>query len=108
MFIIKQNDNLPSMEVQFLDPEGNPLNLELCGVRFHMMNSAEEVVLNKEVVVTDVQNGKVKVPWLDGETSEPGIFLGEFKINLPDGNRLTIPNNGYFRISIVSEVPYKE
>ena len=31
-FTIKQNDTLPSLESQLLDVDGNPVNLEMCGV----------------------------------------------------------------------------
>jgi len=37
MFAIKQNDTLPTLEAQLFDNNANPINLDLCGVKFHML-----------------------------------------------------------------------
>ena len=102
MFTIKQNDTLPNMEAQLIDIEGNPLNLDLCGVHFHMKNGSKEI--NRPAVIVDVGQGKVQVEWLEGETNTTGTFKCEFEVNMPDGKILTIPNDGYFLISIVREL----
>ncbi len=104
MFTIKQNDTLPNLEAQLVDFEGNPINLDLCGVHFHMSNFRGEVKVNKPAIVVDVENGKVKVEWDPGETDTVGTYKCEFEVNMPDGKIITVPNDGYFLISIVPDI----
>jgi hypothetical protein len=104
MFIIKQNDTLPNLEVQLIDIEGNPLNLDLCGVHFHMKGPDGGVKINRQATILDVEQGKVKVEWREGDTGEVGTYKCEFEINMPDGKILTVPNDGYFLIQIVPEL----
>lgn len=104
MFIIKQNDTLPNLEAQLVDHEGNPINLDLCGVHFHMANFKGEVEIDRAATIVDVGSGKVMVDWQNGDTSKIGIYKAEFEVNMPDGKTISIPNDGYFLISIISEL----
>ena len=104
MFTMKQNDTLPNVEVQLIDIEGNPINLDLCGVHFHMMCTNGELKINRPATIVNAENGEVKVEWQEGETDTAGTFICEFEINMPDGKTLTVPNDGYFLISIVKEL----
>lgn len=104
MFVIKQNDLLPNMECQLLDCEGKPFNLELCSIKFHMVNSSKDVVINREIDVVNIEDGKVEVVWVEGDTENSGIYRCEFEINMPDGKPISIPNDGYFLIQIVPEL----
>lgn len=103
MFTIKQNDTLPNLEAQLLDHNGAPINLDLCGVRFHM-NELYKNIINRTASITDIANGKVKFEWQEGDTSKTGTYYCEFEINMPDGKIITVPNDGYFLISIVKEL----
>lgn len=104
MFTIKQNDTLPILEVQLFDPDGNPLNLDLCGVHFYMKNRYSSETINKQASIKDIENGIVQVIWEDGDTSKAGIYQCEFEVNMPDGKVITVPNDGYFLLQIVSEL----
>lgn len=104
MFAVKQNDTLPNLEAQLMDHEGNPINLDLCGVKFHMSNFKGEVKIDRPATIVDVVNGKVKVDWKTGDTNAVGTYKCEFEVNMPDGKIITIPNDGYFLINIISEL----
>lgn len=104
MFVIKQNDTLPYLEAQLLDAEGNPINLDLCGVRFHMLDKWNVIKIDRPIEIVDIAKGEVKVVWQEGDTSESGAYLAEFEINMPDGNIITVPNDGYYDIKIVREL----
>lgn len=104
MFVIKQNDTLPSLEVQLLDYANNPMNLELCGVAFHMSDLRELEKINRPAEISDLANGNVIVNWLNGDTSKAGFYKCEFEINMPDGKILTFPNDGHFLINIVRDL----
>ena len=104
MFTIKQNDTLPILEVQLLDYNDTPINLKLCGVTFHMVDRKLEVKIKRQVDIVSIENGEIKVNWLEGDTSESGLFKGEFEINMPDGKVISVPNNSYFTINIIKEL----
>lgn len=104
MFTIKQNDTLPILEVQLFDADGNPINLDLCGIHFHMKNRYSSETIKKQASIKDVENGIVQVIWEEGDTNKTGIYQCEFEVNMPDGNIITVPNDGYFLIKIVKEL----
>lgn len=103
MFTIKQNDTLPNLDTILLDYNGTPINLELCSVRFHMVDRNLQVKINREVEIIDI-NGEIRVNWIEGDTSGSGIFYGEFEVNMPNGKIITIPNDGYITINIIKEL----
>lgn len=104
MFTIKQNDTLPNLEAQLLDNNGASINLDLCGVHFHMVNYKGVEKINRPATITNIATGEVKVEWQTGDTSEIGTYKCEFEVNMPDGKVLTVPNDGYFLISVVKEL----
>lgn len=104
MFTIKQNDTMPALQAQLIDVDGSPVNLDLCGVQFHMTNYIGVEKINRPATITNIANGEVKVEWLAGDTAETGTFKCEFEVNMPDGKILTVPNDRYFLISIVKEL----
>ncbi len=104
MFVIKQNDTLPNLESSLKDGSGNPVNLDLCGVKFHMSNYKGDVKIVRPATIVNVATGEVKVEWIDGDTETVGVYKCEFEVNMPDGKTLSVPNDGYFLISIVPEI----
>lgn len=104
MFVIKQNDTLPKLECQLFDNNNVPINLTLCNVRFHMVDKKNNIVINEEVEMVNLNDGKIRYNWSEGNTSISGIFRGEFEVNLPNGDIITVPNDSYFTISIVPEL----
>lgn len=104
MFTIKQNDTLPNLEAQLIDYSGAPINLDLCGVHFHMQGYNGLVKINRLATIENPETGNVKIEWLDGDTDTVGTFKCEFEVNMPDGKIITVPNDGYFLISIVKEL----
>ena len=104
MFTIKQNDTMPALQAQLKDVNGSPVNLDLCGVHFHMTNYKGIEKINRPATITNVATGEVKVEWQTSDTDTVGTFKCEFEVNMPDGKILTVPNDGYFLISIVKEL----
>ena len=103
-FILKQNDTLPVLEAQLLNADGTPINLDLCGVHFHMKALDGRKLINRPAEIVDAENGKVKVTWQEGDTDTAGICKCEFEIVFPDSTILTIPNDGYFLVKVVNEI----
>lgn len=104
MFLIKQNDRLPDLIAQLFDFSGNPINLELCSVKLRMTDSNGVMKENENIVIDDIALGKVRGKWREGDTAVAGTLRCEFKINMPDGKTISIPNDGYFLISVIPEL----
>ena len=104
MFTIKQNDDLPILELQLFDYDNNPINLELCSVKFHMSDRHGEVKINRPVKIVNTETGEVRVNWLNGDTDSIGMYQSEFEINMPDGKIVTVPSDGYLTINIIKEL----
>jgi hypothetical protein len=103
-FTIKQNDTLPALEAQLLDAENNPINLDMCGVRFHMRDGYGRKEIIRPAIITSAAQGLIKVNWQAGETDTVGVYRCEFQITFTDNTILTVPNDGYFLINIVQEL----
>jgi len=103
-FVIKQNDTAPPLEAQLIDADGNPINLDMCGVKFHMKDGYGKVNINRPATIVDAAQGLVRVDWQDGDTSIAGIMKCEFEVTFTDGKVLTVPNDGYFLIHIFVEL----
>lgn len=103
-FVIKQNDTKPALEAQLINSDGHPINLDMCGVMFHMKDIYGRKEINKPAIITDAENGKVKYEWEQGDTDITGIMQCEFQITFTDNSILTVPNDGYFLIRIVKEL----
>jgi len=102
MFVIKQNDTLPYLEVVLYDCNGDILNLDLCGVTFNLIGEDFKISRNVDDIVPD--EGKVIIKFKENETMVAGIYYGEFKVNMPDGEILSVPNDSYFRVGIVKDL----
>ena len=46
-YIIKQNDTMPALEASLLNEDGSPINLEMCGVHFHMSTRRGEIKIDR-------------------------------------------------------------
>ena len=68
------------------------------------MNRHGANIINRLALITGIENGNVRVEWQEGDTSQVGTYQCEFEVNMPDGKTLTVPNDGYFLISIVKEL----
>lgn len=103
-YLLKQNDTRPYMEAQLLDANGEPVNLDFCGVHFHMKSLCSGKMINRPAEIVDAENGKVKVTWREGDLEVPGSYKCEFQVNFTDFTTLTVPNDGYFLIRIIEEL----
>jgi hypothetical protein len=103
-FHIKQNDTRPALEAQLFDAENNPINLDMCGVRFHMRDMYDRKEISRPATIVNAAQGQIRVDWQTGDTDTIGIMRCEFEITFTDNTILTVPNDGYFLISIVPEL----
>lgn len=102
---IKQYDTLPFLKVKLKDAEGRPVDLTDATVRVAIQPYFQPSrIITRDAHVADGYNGEVWVIWQPDETSVAGISQIEFRVEYPDGNRETYPNDGYLQINILERI----
>lgn len=112
-FIIKRNDTLPALQLTLIDRGclggKEPYNLnDVTGATFTMINNCGDYkIFSKQAQIVSYSGGTIQYNWEPVDTNEPGKFKGEFKLLYADGNKMSIPQNGYIQIEIPKDVnPY--
>ena len=104
-FYIKQNDTSPSIRVQFLDNDKNPVNIIGGSVKFKMsVYNTGELVVNDNAIISDGENGVAYYLWSSEDTATAGTFKAEFEVTYSDASVETFPNDGYINIQIEDDL----
>jgi len=98
-FTIKSGDTRPSLEVQLLDEDKNPRDLQTAeSVKFYMEEqSSNNVVVDAEGSVVNESEGIVVYEWQNGDTESTGRHIAEFEIHYTDSVE-TFPNDNYINM----------
>lgn len=105
-FTIKQNDTRPYL-VAALQDNNAAINLtSATSVKFIMrqQGSIGAPKISSAATFLDRPTGQVQYAWVASNTDTVGDFNGEFEITWNDGGIETVPNDGYFTISIVDDL----
>lgn len=111
-FIIKRNDTLPSLRVNIYDRGclGQTQHFDMTGatgVTFTMVDTSNNYkVAKKDGVIVSSSGGTIQYNWAPEDTTEDGIFRGEFQINYANGGRLTVPQQGFLSIEIYKDITF--
>lgn len=102
-YAIKIGNLEPPLEATlYRSAGGHPLDLsEAESVTARVRRHGEAATLiEREAVVVDAEGGAVAMPWIAGETDEPGLYEAEFVVVWPGGRPQTVPTKGFkpFRI----------
>lgn len=104
-FTMKRGDILPILKVKAIAPGvGGPLDLTGATARFKMRTSAGTSVIDAVATITDAPGGKMEYAWVSGDTATIGSYRAEFEITYPGPVVLTLPNNSYLPIEIISDL----
>ena len=104
-FWIKQNDTAPSLQAILKDGDGNAVDLTGATVEFHMSSVDRTTkTVSQSANIVDAVAGKVQYDWQAGDTDTPGTFLAEWQVTYSNGTTETFPANGFFEITIGSEL----
>ena len=105
-FSIKQNDTLPTLRSTLKDVDDAVVSLAGATVRFHMrrVGSGTAEVDSADVVIRDGSAGKVRYNWATSDTASVGICEGESEVTFADSTIATIPNNGFFSITVTDDL----
>jgi len=102
---IKQNDTSPSIQTQFLDGDGLPVDITgNLGVSFHMRDAAGTVKIDTAATVVTAASGIVRYDWLAADTDTAGTFQAEFEVTYSDGKVETFPNASYIEVVITDDI----
>lgn len=101
---MKLNDVLPALETVLTDPLGNPLYLAGATVNFVMRKSGTTGApkVNAAVQIINPDTGRVRYTWAVGDTDVAGYFDLEWRVTMPSGGQITIPNVGFQRLLITA------
>lgn len=103
-FQIKRNDTKVNLKAT-LSNESGPVDLTGCMVRFFMVEYRKgESKIARDAQIVDATKGIVWFVFEDGDTTDTGLFKGEFEVTFSDGRRETFPNHGYVLIEIQSDL----
>ena len=103
-FIIKQNDTFPAIRAQVIQADDSPVNLSGALVRFIMVDSDGEVVIDEPAEIVEAPEGRIKYAWQQGNTEVVGDYRGEFEATFATGEIVTMPNYTYIYIRIFKEL----
>lgn len=108
-FTLMAGDLLPVLDFLAVDGNGDALNLSGgLTAKFLMASVAdngdvENVIEDDAEIVSPATSGRVRYTWQEGDTDEPGRYLGVFEVY--DGtDKLSLPNDGYIEITILPRI----
>jgi len=112
-FIIKQNDTLPALQMCVIGRgclnEKIPFDLtSVTGATFTMVDSQGcSKIVAQEAQIISASGGTIQYNWIADDTSESGIFKGEFQLLFADGKKLSVPQTSPIQIEIPKDLnPY--
>lgn len=101
---IKQGDTYPPLRAYLQMGNGAAINLDGASVRLLLVDADNNPKLSQAMSVMNAAEGLVSYSWGATDTSTPGEYKMEFEITLNDGKIVTVPNDGYITLNIVSEL----
>ena len=112
-FYVKQGDSAaPVLARTLLDEEGDPVDINLATVRFHMLPIAGGAV-KVDAAATNHQSGpgpnaanqgQVSYAFTASNTDTAGVFIAEWEVTFTGGAVLKFPNTGYMLIRINEKI----
>lgn len=101
-FHIAENDTLPTLDVVLLQSvSGTPADLTgALSAQFTLYDVGGAARFTRTATIVSASDGEVSYAWQSGDTSEPGSFLGRFKVNYAGGDSISYPNDRYIKIVV--------
>ena len=101
---LKQGDTWPPLKATLQQANGTAINLTEATVRLMVINRQGTEIIDHAAAITNAISGQVQYDWHTSDTANAGIFRGEFEVTFAGGAIVTVPNNGYFEIQILSQL----
>jgi hypothetical protein len=107
---MKRNDTWPPLRATLLDGEGDPLDLSTADTIRILLAGPITIKTGPAAIVGDPTDGVVEYEWQGAEGEDPadlhtaGEYKGEFEVTDEEGHVYTVPNNGYFLLTVVEDL----
>jgi len=99
-FAIAAESTQPRLEWQLQNEDGSYPDLTNATVQFVLTEpESGDTVVESDAVVTDAESGKVAYEWDASDTSDAGVYNGEFVVQYQTGTE-TFPTTQYITVSI--------
>lgn len=104
-FYIKQGDLLPVLRAQLTDLNGTSVNISGAAIDFnYKLKSPTGVFVQRAAVIEDAANGIVQYPWVSGDTSSLGLYIGEFVVTFSDSKQTSFPQGNQIVFEVVEDI----
>lgn len=108
-FTFKRNDRLPKLRATLQQGSpATPIDLTTAvSVKLILKDStnmAGAAKVNAACTLVTPSSGIVEYAWAAGDTDTSGTYNGEFEITWSTGITETVPNTGYFTVTIVDDL----
>jgi len=105
-FKIKRHARRPYLRLFVKDSDGNAFDFSgATGVRFQMKDEEDAAkVTDGAAEIEDAAGGILRYKWEPGNTDTAGDFFGEFDVDYPASETLTVPLDGDLLIKIKADV----
>ncbi|MFK7695410.1 BppU family phage baseplate upper protein [Paenibacillus sp. HJGM_3] len=103
IFTIKAHDTT-SLRGTLKDANGSVVNLTGATVNFVVVKRDLTPKFKRAAEITNAAGGQVQYSFTPTDTTEIGIFYGEFEVTYAGGAVETFPNEGHIRIMIGSDL----
>jgi hypothetical protein len=104
---LKRNDTAPAITATLTDENG-VIVLTGATVRFKLAAAPESGLtftpINRVCTVTNATKGQVSFAWQAGDTTQAGIYRGEFEVTFAGGSIETYPAGEYLDIIILPDL----
>lgn len=106
-FTIRQGDTASDLFDQLRDANNNPVNITGATVTLRLvpLEGGPALVDNAAATIVAPATGEVSRAWQAGETSDPGFYLGNWRVTFSTGKVQTFPNAGHFLVHISENAP---
>lgn len=101
---IQRGDLLPILSVQVLSDAKSPADISAAvTVYFYMVHTQTGKEVGGEMTITNATLGQCTYAWVDGDTDDPGLYVGRIVATFGVGKAMTFPTcpeKGGFMIEI--------
>lgn len=103
-FTLKQHDTWPPLDATLEDAAG-PINLTTAAsVKLILKTPSGSTTITGTCSIVSAVAGTVRYLWQTSDTASVNTFNAEFEITWNDGKIETVPNSGYFEVSVVADL----
>lgn len=103
-FFLKQGDRLPVLQSQLADANGYVDLTSASGVQFVFRPKPTGTATIGSASIISGAIGLVQYDWATADTTQYGVFQGEWRVTFTNGKKITFPNDSYITFEITEGI----